>query len=317
MARRRKGRGISGILILNKPKGVSSNGALQKAKRIFSAAKAGHTGSLDPLATGVLPVCFGEATKFSQYLLDSDKGYLSTFRLGEKTTTGDAEGEIIASVDASEITEADVHNVMSEFQGEISQIPPMYSALKHQGTPLYKLAREGKEVERKARTVMIYRFELVAFRPAKSGETHIEVDVNVLCSKGTYIRSLAEDIGEILGCGAHVTALHRSQAGIFKDKDTVTIEALEALKGDNLPESLDHLLLPVDTAVAHLDQLLLSEEQGRLIRLGQSVQLEQSSEQSHDELNLVRLVLESGEFVGLGAVSIDGQVSPRRLIVPS
>jgi tRNA pseudouridine55 synthase len=232
--RRRHGRDISGILVLNKPKGISSNGALQTTKRLFFAAKAGHTGSLDPLATGVLPICFGEATKFSQFLLDSDKRYVATIRLGVRTTTGDAEGEIIERKTAAYVDKQSLLSTLDLFVGEISQIPSMYSALKYQGKPLYKLAREGKEVERKVRQIKIYNLELLDFR---AGE-YAEFDIDIRCSKGTYVRSLAEDIGEQLGCGAHVTALHRSASGPFLDEDAISIEALEQMRG-NATNALD------------------------------------------------------------------------------
>src|SRR5690554_3491807 len=184
MGRRKSGRAVDGVLLLNKPLGLSSNQALQRVKRLFTAAKAGHTGSLDPLATGVLPLCFGEATKFSQFLLDADKRYRSTFKLGVKTTTGDAEGEVLTENPTEHLTEAQVAQALAQFVGDIKQMPPMYSALKQDGQPLYKLARKGVEVEREARAITIYALELLAFRPGPSAE----VDVDVRCSKGTYIR---------------------------------------------------------------------------------------------------------------------------------
>ena len=200
MARQRRGRPLDGILVLDKPAGVSSNRALQMVKRLYGAAKAGHTGSLDPLATGVLPLCFGEATKFSQFLLDADKAYESTFVLGVATATGDAEGEVLETLDAAAVTAADVAAALAGFRGEIEQVPSMYSALKHHGQPLYKLARRGEEVERKARRVVIRKLELRDFR----GGALPEVDVYLECSKGTYVRSIAEDLGRMLACGAHV-----------------------------------------------------------------------------------------------------------------
>ncbi len=306
--RRRHGRDISGILVLNKPKGISSNGALQTTKRLFFAAKAGHTGSLDPLATGVLPICFGEATKFSQFLLDSDKRYVATVRLGVRTTTGDAEGEVIERKTAGYVDKQSLLSTLDLFVGEISQIPSMYSALKYQGKPLYKLAREGKEVERKVRQIKIYSIELLDFR---AGE-YAEFDIDVRCSKGTYIRSLAEDIGEQLGCGAHVSALHRTASGPFLDEDAISIEALEQMRGNATAEVLDNLIRPIDQAVAHLAAVILTEEMGNLIRQGQVVQLLPT----HPE-GLVRLELETGEFIGLGVVLNDGRVAPRRLIVTS
>ena len=211
MARRRRGRPVNGILVLDKPLGMSSNQALQTAKRLYFAAKAGHTGSLDPLATGVLPLCFGEATKFSQYLLDADKAYESTFVLGTATDTGDAEGQVLETTDASGISEADVSAALDRFRGEIEQVPSMFSAIKHNGQPLYKLARQGKEVERKSRRVVIKQLELRDFRTGGGQQgTAPEVDVYLECSKGTYVRSIAEDLGKVLGCGAFVSALPES-----------------------------------------------------------------------------------------------------------
>src|SRR5690606_24963417 len=219
-----------------KPAGITSNDTLQKAKYLFYAAKAGHTGSLDPMATGVLPICFGEATKFTQFLLDADKCYLSTFRLGVTTTTGDAEGEVIETRSAAGIDAARVEDAMAALEGDILQVPPMYSALKKDGVPLYKLAREGIEVERQARPVTIFSYQLLAFR---AGEV-AEADVEIRCSKGTYVRTLAEDLGAALGCGGHVSRLHRSAAGCFTDADAISLDALTALREGRRGEDLDH-----------------------------------------------------------------------------
>ena len=205
MARRKKGRQVDGLLVLDKPTGMSSNAALQQAKRLFGAAKAGHTGSLDPLATGVLPLCFGEATKFSQFLLDADKGYESTFVLGVGTDTADADGAVIAQASAVHLTEDAVTQAMATLTGAIEQVPPMYSALKVDGQPLYKRARAGEQIERAARPVEIYYFELLSFEPGEQ----VRLGVKVRCSKGTYIRTLAEDLGAALGVPAHVSTLRR------------------------------------------------------------------------------------------------------------
>ncbi|MBT7376405.1 MAG: tRNA pseudouridine(55) synthase TruB, partial [Porticoccaceae bacterium] len=203
MARRRnRGRSVNGIFLLNKPLDRSSNQALQRVKNLFDANKAGHTGALDPLATGVLPICLGEATKFSQFLLDSDKHYRSTFVLGVATETGDCDGDTVSQADASALTQNQIESAIDAFRGEIEQIPSMYSALKHNGQPLYKLARQGIEVERDARTINVYKFEILDFRPGPQAELDVEVHV----SKGTYVRTLAEDLGAALGCGAHVSA---------------------------------------------------------------------------------------------------------------
>ncbi len=308
MARRRKGRAVDGILVLDKPQGMSSNQALQAAKRLFGAAKAGHTGSLDPLATGVLPLCFGEATKFSRFLLDADKAYTSTFVLGVVTASGDAEGEVLETRDASAITAALVEEKLAAFRGEIEQVPSMYSALKHNGQPLYKLARQGQEVERKARRVTIHELELVAFREAVNGG-HPEVDVRIRCSKGTYVRSIAEDLGEALGCGAHVSVLRRTQAGPFDASMQVSLATLEALKENGAQAEMDALLEPLDAALGELPLVRVSEAGGFYIRQGQPVMVPNSPCEG-----MVRMGLESGEFLGVGEILDDGRVAPRRLI---
>lgn len=310
MSRRRpKGRPINGVLLLNKAMGVTSNTALQQAKRLFFAAKAGHTGSLDPLATGVLPLCFGEATKFSQYLLDADKRYRSTFCLGVATETGDADGEIIAESDASEIGREQLEHVLQQFEGDIEQVPSMYSAIKHNGQPLYKLAREGKTVEREARRVRVYSIELLGFdagNPAK-----VEVDIH--CSKGTYIRTIAEDLGKVLGCGAHVARLHRSQAGPFSDQNAVSLEALEAERGEQWAEVLDHHLLPADAPVQQMPPLDLPEQSAFYFRQGQAV-MDPQVYQTGGEGDMVRVFSLADGFLGLGEITDDGRVAPKRLI---
>jgi len=306
VARRRKGRQIDGILVLDKPLGESSNHALQTVKRLFFAAKAGHTGSLDPLATGVLPLCFGEATKFSRFLLDADKAYTSTFVLGAQTDTGDSEGTIVERHDASHISVADVEKLLPQFRGEIEQVPPMYSALKQNGQPLYKLARAGQVVERKPRPVVIRELDLLAFRAGEQAE----VDVHIACSKGTYVRTLAEDIGRALGCGAHVSALRRTSAGPFTEESAVSMTALEGLKNNEAYTEMDALLLPADAALGNLPMVQLTESGGFYIRQGQPVLVPNSPCSG-----MVRVGLESGEFLGVGEILDDGRVAPRRLIV--
>ena len=306
MARRRRGRPVNGILLLDKPSGWSSNQALQRVKHLFFAAKAGHTGSLDPLATGVLPVCLGEATKFSQYLLNADKAYESTFVLGQATTTGDAEGETLAEVDASSINESRVQDALEAFRGEIEQIPSMYSAIKQDGKPLYKLAREGKEVERKPRQVVVRTLELRSFRPGQRAE----VDLVLECSKGTYVRSIAEDLGEALECGAHVSVLRRTRVGAFGIEDSISLAALEALKEHGELERMDALLLPAESALDDLPMVHVSESGGFYIRQGQPVQVPNAPCNG-----MVRVALETGEFLGVGEILDDGRVAPRRLIV--
>ncbi|GAB3286154.1 tRNA pseudouridine(55) synthase TruB [Parahaliea aestuarii] len=306
MARRRRGRPVDGILVLDKPGGASSNHALQQAKRLYFAAKAGHTGSLDPLATGVLPLCFGEATKFSQYLLDADKAYESTFVLGVATATSDAEGEVLKESDASGIDEATVRAALEAFRGDIEQVPSMFSAIKQDGQPLYKLARQGLEVERKARQVTVHRLELLAFRPG----LRAEVDIAMECSKGTYVRSIAEDLGAALGCGAHVSALRRTKAGPFTLADAVTLSTLEALKQNDRLADMDQLLLPEDTAVRGMPLVRLTESGGFYMRQGQPVQVPNAPCNG-----MVRVALETGEFLGVGEILDDGRVAPRRLVV--
>lgn len=319
MARRRKGRPISGILLLNKPTGITSNGALQRSKRFYFASKAGHTGSLDPLATGVLPVCFGEATKFSQYLLDADKGYYAEVRLGVKTNSGDSDGEVIATSDPSAVTESSLLAAMDAFKGDILQVPSMFSALKKDGQPLYKLARAGIEVERKARPVTIQKIELVDFT---AGEEAC-FSMNVLCTKGTYIRSLAEDIGEKLGCGAHITLLHRTKVGPFNESDgLIALDQLEAMSDDGKIEAeedesvklaryaeMDAFLLPISSALDHIPLVELTDECGYYILRGQAVFAPNAPTQG-----TVRLQLEDGRFIGIGEILDDGRVTPRRLV---
>jgi tRNA pseudouridine55 synthase len=306
VSRRRHGRAVDGILVLDKPIGLSSNQALQRVKRLYFAAKAGHTGSLDPLATGVLPLCFGEATKFSQYLLDADKAYESTFVLGMVTDTGDAEGQVLEVRGASSITEVDVVAALQSFEGEIEQVPSMFSAIKKDGQPLYKLARQGLQVERKPRPVVIRQLQLRAFR---SGEKP-EVDIYLECSKGTYVRSLAEDLGRVLGCGAFVSALRRTRAGPFSIEDSLALSTLEALQGSSEFHELDNFLLPADVALGALPLVRLSESGGFYMRQGQPVLVPNAPRGG-----IVRVALETGEFLGVGEILDDGRVAPRRLIV--
>ncbi|WP_075187661.1 tRNA pseudouridine(55) synthase TruB [Teredinibacter haidensis] len=311
MGRRRKfGRPLSGVLVVDKPAGVTSNDVVQRAKRLFFANKAGHTGALDPLATGVLPLCFGEATKFSQYLLDSDKGYLSTFRFGLQTDTADADGEVIEQCDASKLTAKAVEKAIERYRGNIEQVPPMYSALKRDGRPLYELARQGIEVEREARSLTIYSFELLDFR---SGE-FAEADVRVECSKGTYIRSLAEDLGRDLGVGAHVAKLRRIQAGPFREEQVISLDTLEAERGEDRAEVLDHYLLPTDAPVAEMPELTLDEHSSFYFTRGNPV-INNQVYQLGDEGDKVRVFQHTGEFLGVGEITDDGRVAPSRLVV--
>ena len=305
MARRKKGRQVDGLLVLDKPTGMSSNAALQHTKCLFGAAKAGHTGSLDPLATGVLPLCFGEATKFSQFLLDADKGYESTFVLGVGTDTADADGALITRASAAHLTEDAVTQAMVMLTGAIEQVPPMYSALKVDGQPLYKRARAGEQVERAARPVEIYGFELLSFEPGEQ----VRLGVKVRCSKGTYIRTLAEDLGAALGVPAHVSTLRRCQSGPFALDDCVTPEQLTAVKESGTDTDLDALLQPIESCIQHLPRLSLSEAATFYIRQGQPV-LVPNGPQS----GMVRIADAGGLFLGVGDMRDDGKLAPKRLL---
>ncbi|WP_404365028.1 tRNA pseudouridine(55) synthase TruB [Marinobacter sp.] len=303
MSRRRKGRGVNGILVIDKPAGLTSNGILQHVKGLYGAAKAGHTGALDPLATGVLPLCFGEATKFSQLMLESDKAYIATARLGIITETGDSEGRVVEERPLpADLGMESVETVLGAFRGAIQQVPSMYSALKHKGRPLYEYAREGIEVERPARPVTIYDLTLLAVRDN-------EFDIAVTCTKGTYIRSLVEDIGLALGCGAHVTALRRTLAAGFCLDDAWPVSELEAKRDQG--ESLDSLLVAPDAALTMFPQLILEPDRLRSILNGQPVRIA--------DLDLTGPVRLYGEdcFVGLGEGIPDGGqvvITPRRLV---
>lgn len=308
MGRRRRGRPLSGILLLDKPLGLSSNHALQRVKRLYNAAKAGHTGSLDPLATGVLPLCFGEATKFSQYLLDASKSYDTTVTLGMATDTGDGEGECVHECDASSLTRAQLEPALEAFRGDIDQLPPMYSAIKRDGKPLYKLARAGIDVEREPRQVTIERLELADFRPGQQAEA----DLRIHCSKGTYIRSIAMDLGGALGLGGHVKALRRTAVGPFKLEQCVSLDALQALRDGEQLAAMDEFLRPADEALAHLPMLQLPESSGFYLRRGQPVLVPNAPCDG-----MVRVALETGEFLGLGEILDDGRVAPRRLVAES
>ena len=311
MGRRRKsGRSVNGVLLLNKPIGLTSNKVLQKVRWLFDANRAGHTGALDPLASGVLPLCFGEATKFSQYLLDSDKYYRSTYTLGISTTTGDSEGEVISQQDASNITLQQVQDKIQDFQGEIDQVPSMYSALKHNGQPLYKLARQGIEIDRPARQITIFDYQITDFRPG----TNAKVDVEVHCSKGTYIRTLAEDLGAALGCGAHVSALHRFRAGPFDEQQAISLEELEKLREQGSVEQLDQLLKPVDTPVSNYPAVEFDQILAGFFQLGQEISSNKAFHQGQ-EGDIVRVFREGGTFLGIGTVTEDGKIAPKRLIV--
>lgn len=300
MARRRRGLPIDGVLLLDKPKGMSSNYALQKARRLYQAQKAGHTGTLDPMATGLLPVCFGEATKFSSHLLEADKVYRARIKFGQDTDTGDAEGTVIREREIPDVTDAELETVLDRFRGEIDQVPPMYSALKHQGRPLYELARQGIEIERAVRRVTIYNMALLA--------RHSDgIEIEVAVSKGTYIRSLAEDIGETLGCGAHLTALRRLKTGPFTGDAMLDFERLEALADQQAREGV---LLPVDILLDHLPRLDISAEVAWKILRGQ--QAETATEAL--KVDSVTRVYQDQQLLGLVRIVAEGIIAPRRLL---
>jgi len=297
---KRTKRTVNGVLLLDKPLGFSSNQALQKVKWLFQAAKAGHTGTLDPLATGLLPICLGEATKFAQYLTDADKTYIAKIKLGETTTTGDAEGETL-DIKPVDVSLTQFKTACQPFLGEIQQMPPMYSALKHEGKALYEYARAGIEVERKVRTVTIKNITVDA----------LEADVatvTVTCSKGTYIRTLAEDIGKALDCGAHLVGLRRTETANYLLEQVVTVEALEAMA----LEERDQLLLPVHSAIEALPRVTLDEDASFYLMQGQPVWVAGKVPDSE-----LRLYDESDHFLGLGFLQDDGKVAPKRLIKKS
>jgi tRNA pseudouridine55 synthase len=291
-------RQIDGVLLLDKPLGLSSNDALVRAKRLFTAKKAGHTGTLDPLATGLLPLCFGEATKFSQDLLEADKTYESTLKLGERTATGDAEGEVIESRPV-ECDEGAVADVLARFRGEILQVPPMYSALKRDGKPLYEYARAGQTLEREARAVTIHSLELI-------GCALPFVTIRVTCSKGTYVRTLGEDIGAALGCGAHLTMLRRTGVGTLTLEHAVTLEQLDAVAA----EARETLLAPVDALLGSFEAITLDEDQARRFLHGQRLRI---AERGPAEPVRVRIYSPDARLLGTAQLH-DGVVAPERLI---
>lgn len=284
---------INGIVLLNKPAGVSSNGILQQVMRLFNAKKGGHTGALDPFATGLLPICLGEATKVSGLLLASDKRYTATLRLGEQTDSGDTEGEVIQVKPVPTLDPARIESVLAQFRGEIEQLPPMYSALKHQGKPLYHYARKGIEIERPKRPVTIKELNLIRFSPD-------EIVFDVLCSKGTYVRTLGEDIAQALGTVGHLSALHRTQSGSLSAEQMLTLDEIEQQK--------KACLQPLDIALTHLQRIDLSAEQARLIRQGQALDLPEP------HTPLVRFYDDQGVFFAVGEWQAEKQrLKPKRV----
>jgi tRNA pseudouridine55 synthase len=298
--RRNPGRTVNGILLLDKPMGMTSNEALQRVKRLYQARKAGHTGSLDPLATGLLPVCLGEATKVSAFLLDADKRYQVRVRLGITTSTADAEGEVIATASLEGVDKAGICALLPRFRGEIEQLPPMYSAVKHKGERLYNLARQGIEVEREPRRITIHRLELIDWAPP-------ELSLELHCSKGTYVRTLAEDLGRAAGCGAHVSALRRHEVGPY-GAGMLTLDSLEAQAQQGM-DALDALLLPMQSALAHWPELRVSDDSAYYLKQGQAVLIPQAPSRGW-----VRLYTKAGRFLGAGTILDDGKVQPKRLL---
>ena len=294
---RKSGRNVHGIVLLDKRLGVSSNQALQEVRRLFNANKAGHTGALDPLATGLLPLCFGEATKVSALMLDDDKRYQVTIQLGVMTDTGDSEGKIVAEMPVPALANERLQACLQHFTGPIEQVPPMYSALKHQGKKLYELAREGKVIDRQPRAITIYELLLL---DANLDLGQLSLDVS--CSKGTYIRSLAEDIGEWLGTCATVIALRRTKAGMFDLAQAFSLEQLRAMD----QEQLQATLIALDVPLQGMSEILLSAEQALLVGQGQRISVDA------DKSGPVR-IYSPQRFLGLGEILLDGKLAPRKL----
>ena len=289
-------REIDGVFLLDKPLGFSSNQALKKIQWLFNAKKAGHTGTLDPMATGLLPICLGEATKFSHRLLDAHKSYIATIQLGITTSTGDQEGEVISEKKVV-VNEAQLKDTLKKFMGDMTQIPPMYSALKFEGKPLYEYAREGIEIERKSRQIKIFDIKLINIEKSI-------ITIEVLCSKGTYIRTLAEDIGQTMGCGAHLKGLERTQTGNFQLSEALSIEALEAMP----MASREKALMPIDVLLEELSSIKLNMAELDAIKKGQSIDFMSKNDKE------VRLYSPSGQFVGVGQPDLKGRLFPKRLI---
>ncbi|AJR01916.1 tRNA pseudouridine synthase B [Hafnia paralvei ATCC 29927] len=306
---RRRGRDINGVLLLDKHQGLSSNDVLQKVKRIYNANKAGHTGALDPLATGMLPICLGESTKFSQFLLDADKRYRVIARLGQRTNTSDADGEVVQERPV-EFSQEQLDAALEQFRGDSQQVPSMYSALKYQGKPLYEYARQGIEVPREARDITVYELQFIRWE-------NDELELEIHCSKGTYIRTIIDDLGEVLGCGAHVIYLRRVQVSNYPSERMVTLEQLQQMvaaaeeAGIEPKTVLDPLLLPMDTAASHLPEINLTDVVAAYVLQGQPVQVQGLPAEGMVRIN----VGEKRRFIGVGEVDDQGRLAPRRLVV--
>ncbi|MCT8536584.1 tRNA pseudouridine(55) synthase TruB [Glaesserella parasuis] len=299
---KKKGRDVHGVFLLDKSQGVSSNDIMQKVKRLFNANKAGHTGALDPLATGMLPICLGEATKFSQFLLEADKRYRVIAKLGERTDTSDADGQVVQTREVK-VEIADILTALEAFRGEILQVPTMFSALKHNGKPLYEYARAGITVEREARPITIFELLFVEYQaPYLTLEVH--------CSKGTYIRTLVDDLGEALGCGAHVTMLRRLVVADYPVEKMMSLEALQNLAENQPLVELDQLLLPMDSAVARLPHLDLTDEQTKAVGFGQRVKFDNLQ----GIYGQVRLFSAEKLFLGVAEITADNVIRPSRMV---
>lgn len=330
MGRRRKGRAINGVFLLDKPLGDSSNNVLQKVRAMYGAAKAGHTGALDPLASGMLPICLGEATKFSQFLLDADKTYEVTATLGIRTTTSDADGEVVSTLPVTS-TEDDIRAACLSFVGASKQIPSMFSALKHEGKPLYWYARQGIEIDRPARDITIFALDILRIEGA-------EVDMRVHCSKGTYIRSLVDDIGQVLGCGAYVSRLHRSQVAGYPSDKMMSLDALQTLvdthridKGSEHHPYIDPLLLPMDIPLYALGSTVATDAQINGVKVGmpfipaqitpaqvdETVVDVKAMALSKDGFEQVKVYDESGNIYAVAELKDDGYLHPKRVVVYS
>ncbi len=302
MSKRKSGRDVHGIVLLDKRVGVSSNRALQEARHLFNANKAGHTGSLDPLATGLLPLCFGEATKVSALMLDDNKRYRVVIQLGVMTDTGDAEGVVIETRPVPDLSLDQLQACLQQFTGEIEQIPPMYSALKYNGKKLYELARAGKTVERKTRHICIFDLKILDFFKDR-------LTLEVFCSKGAYIRSLAEDIGRTLGCGGTVAALRRLEAGQFSIEDARTIEQLTAMN----EQDLFQCLINVDKPLEGLPAVSLSAEQAVLVKYGQSIIFPALQNPGLSAMQGTVRMYQEAVFLGLGEMLMDGKIAPKKM----
>ncbi len=308
MGRVKKGRPINGIILIDKHQGESSNRVLQQVKRVYFAQKAGHTGALDPLATGMLPICLGEATKFSQFLLDTDKTYVVTAKLGVRTTTSDADGEIVAEKPV-DVSAEQLDNAINSFRGTTEQMPSMYSALKHEGQPLYKYARQGIEVPRKVREITVYAIDLLRF----AGD---EVDMRIHCSKGTYIRTIVDDMGELLRCGAHVKHLRRSGVGHYPADKMISVEQLEQLLGEDAENkaAVDQLLLPMDTAAQLLEVLTITEQDTVAFQHGNPVDGDFGQPDSDTLSGMFRIYNDKALFLGVGFIDEHGRLAPKRVV---